>query len=325
VTSTSGEKWIDFVLQFTHKEFTMTDILDNVQTTTDTSLLGLDALLKALEVAQPERQTQFRGTSAADTLVGNDQANSARGKSGRDVLLGKGGDDNLSGGNANDLLFGGDGVDTLGGGNNADILFGNAGDDKLDGGNGNDTLDGGIGIDLLTGGDGDDRLVGAAGVDTLTGGAGRDRFIYSGNLFANGAVAPAGTTGINALAQPDLIIDYTIGEDQFALDAVDLGIDVINFQKGVSSQLANGNVIVLTDPFAAAGAAARAIANNNNITADQGVFMYFNTTLGLSRLVYSKDLSDGGNISVLANLDNQRGTVGQANIANFSAADFSLG
>jgi serralysin len=107
------------------------------------------------------------------------------------------------------------------------------------------------------------------------------------------------------------------------LNAQDLGINAINFQKGTSSSLTNGNVLVLTDGFANAAAAAKAIRDNNAITADQGVFSYFNTTLGISRLVYSKDLGDGGDISVLANLgDAQTGVVGNQN--NFSSNSFNL-
>jgi serralysin len=43
--------------------------------------------------------------------------------------------------------------------------------------------------------------------------------------------------------------------------------------------------------------------------------------LGLTRVVDSKDLANGGDISVLANLVNQKVA---ANIATFSANDFSL-
>lgn len=299
---------------------------------TDTTQMGLDALLSILEkndltdrpVGRPARPRN-RGTANTDFLTGDDRTNVFNGKRGDDVLNGKGGDDRLAGGNGNDLLFGGEGNDALSGGNNRDFLFGGLGDDQLNGDNGNDVLDGGIGVDTLLGGNGNDMVVGGDGVDTLTGGAGRDQFVYRGNMFANGVPAPAGTTGINVLGQPDIITDYTIGEDQFLLDALDLGMDPIAFQKGTSGQIANGNVIVLTDTFAAAGAAARAIANNNSITAEEGVFVYFNTTLGLNRVVYSKDLGNGGDISILANLDNQRGAAGQAALANFTAADFALG
>jgi serralysin len=292
----------------------------------NTAQTGLDTLLSLLEKNNAKRRKRrpFRGTATDDMLFGNDKSNVADGGAGNDVLMGKGGDDRLSGGDGTDLLFGGDGNDKLSGGNSRDLLFGGTGDDQLRSGNGNDSLDGGSGKDFLNGGDGNDTLFGGEGVDTLFGGAGRDKFVYGGNVFANGVATPAGTTGINVLNQPDIIKDYTIGEDQFLLDARDLGIKTIVFQKGISSQVADGNVIVLTDSFPAAGAAARAIANNNNITADQGIFVYFNTTLGLTRVVYSEDLGGGGDISVLANLDNQRGQVGQTNIASFSAADFGL-
>lgn len=305
----------------------MTNTNNLVQSLTNTGELGLDGLLSLLEANNITRRQgrRLKGDNKSNLLAGTENTDTLSGNGGRDILLGKVGNDTLSGGNGSDLLFGGDGDDTLAGGNNNDILFGNVGIDTIDGGNGNDMLDGGAGADILTGGNGDDMLVGGVGVDTLTGGAGRDRFVYSGNVFANGPVAPAGTTGINALNLPDGLADYTIGEDQFMLDSVDLGIDTINFQKGTSAQLADGNVIVLTDPFPAAGAAARAIANNNSVTAKEGVFVYFNTTLQKTRLVYSQDLGSGGNISVLANLNNQLGQSGQTNIVNFSAADFSLG
>lgn len=286
---------------------------------------SLSALLREGKVTRRSlKRRRFRGSANTDVLTGDSTANVASGSKGNDALFGNAGNDRLQGDNGKDLLFGGMGNDVLAGGNGNDVLMGEAGDDQLDGGSGNDALDGGAGIDTLIGGTGDDMLAGGAGVDTMTGGSGRDKFIYGGNLFAGGLPAPAGSTGINVLNQPDIIKDYKVGEDQFVFDAVDLGIDTLVFQKGVSAQIANGNVIVLTDGFAAAGAAARAIANNNNITADAGLFVYFNTTLGLNRLVYSKDLGNGGDISVLANLDNQRGAVGQAEIAKFTAADFSL-
>jgi Ca2+-binding RTX toxin-like protein len=295
----------------------------------NTTQKALDAILELLENNEEIRpvtgKRRFNGTSQADVFIGDDRNNVARGKRGNDVLNGGTGDDTLDGGNGNDLLLGGDGLDVLSGGNNRDTLYGGAGDDQLDGGNGIDFLDGGIGLDVLTGGNGADQLVGGAGVDTLTGGADRDQFMYNGDLFANGTPALAAAPNINVLNTPDIITDYTIGEDQFTFDRAALGSKDIVFQKGTASGIAaDGNVIVLTDGFAAAGAAARAIANNDNVEAKEGVFVYFNTTLGLTRTVYSKDLANGGDISVLANLDNQRGPVGQANIANFTANDFGL-
>ncbi|MBD3881831.1 hypothetical protein IFO70_08700 [Phormidium tenue FACHB-886] len=293
-----------------------------------TSQTGLDALLASLEGANSTtriRQQRFRGTARNDVASGDSRNNIADGRQGDDILLGKAGDDRLSGSNGNDVLFGGDGIDILAGGNNQDLLYGEAGDDQLNGGNGGDTLDGGVGVDALLGGSGDDTLVGGDGADTLTGEAGRDRFVYTGNVFANGTPALAGQTGIRVLNTPDIIRDYTIGEDQFALDSQALDLDRLVFQKGAAAQLDDGaNVLVLNDPFAAAGAAARAIANNAAVTTKEGVFVYFNSTLGLNRVVYSRDLANGGDISVLANLDNQRGQAGATALANFTAADFTL-
>jgi serralysin len=296
---------------------------------TNTAQNGLDALLALLEnneLGRPVRRKRFKGTSKADYFVGGEQNNIAEGKGKDDVLVGNGGDDQLDGGSGKDILLGGAGLDTLKGGNKQDILFGGDGADQLDGGNGADILDGGADNDTLVGGAGNDQLVGGNGVDTLTGGGDRDLFVYNGNVFANGTPTLAAAPNISVLGQPDIITDYTIGQDQFVFDRIDLGLKDLVFQRGAASQIiSDGNVLVLQDSFAAAGAAARAIANNDNIKADAGIFVYFNTTLGLTRVVYSKDLSDGGDISVLANLDNQRGQTGLANLPSFTAGDFTLG
>ena len=289
-----------------------------------TTLIGLDAILAALgesSFRQRIRTKPVFGSSGSDLMVGSSLANVANGKRGNDVMLGRAGDDRLSGSNGKDTLFGGDGTDLLDGGNNNDVLFGEVGNDTMTGGNGDDTLDGGVGADILLGGNGNDTLVGGDGVDTMTGGVGRDRFVYTGNVFAGGTPTLVPAPNIKVLNQPDILPDYTIGEDQIALDGQALGIKNLTFQKGASAQIADGNIIVLTNPFPAAGAAARAIANNSAVQAKEGVFAYFNTTLGITRIVYSADLANGGDISVLSNLTNQKVA---ANIANFSANDFSL-
>ncbi len=196
--------------------------------------------------------------------------------------------------------------------NSADVINAQAGDDVVNGLGGDDTL---------RGGDGNDTLVGGDGVDTLTGGSGSDQFGYAGNVFANGTAAPAGTTGINALNRPDIITDYSISQDQFEVNGKDLNIAALKFQKGNAGDIADGTAIVLLNPFPAAAAAARAIADNSKVISDAGLFVYFNSTLGISRLVYSKDLNDGGDISVLANLTNQTNA---ASLAGFTSKNFSL-
>ena len=308
---------------------------------------GLDTLLAFLQtnpssfLGQDQFQGQFQGLgnmhlgadpTAGISFIGDAGDNIARTGSsadfvhtGNDLMIGNDGNDFLAAGAGNDALFGGNGNDRLEADGGNDTVFGGAGDDQLFASTGDDFVSGGTGNDLLEGEEGNDTLIGGDGVDFMKGGQGNDTFVYEGNVFANGTPAPAGQTGINALNKPDIIGDFTIGEDKFAFDAKDLGLKNLTFQKGQSSQLAtDGNLIVLTDPFPAAGAAARAIANNNNITSHEGAFVYFNSTLGLTRLVYSQDLAQGGDISVLANLDNQRGAAGLANVANFSANDFTL-
>lgn len=305
---------------------------------------GLDTLLTFLQ-SNPSAflgQDQFQGPGGNISLAGDPAAginfigdagdNIARtgsgadlARTGNDLMISGDGNDFLAAGAGDDALFGGTGDDRLEADGGNDTVFGGAGNDQLFASLGDDFIVGEAGNDLLEAEEGNDTLIGGNGIDAMKGGQGLDQFVYEGNVFANGTPAPAGQTGINVLNTPDLVLDYTIGEDKFAFDGQDLGLNSLSFQKGQSSQIAGGsNVIVLTDAFAAAGAAARAIANNNNITADAGAFVYFNSTLGLTRLVYSNDLSDGGDISVLANLDNQRGAAGLANIANFSANDFTL-
>ena len=204
---------------------------------------------------------------------------------------------------------------------------------QFSGGEGSDRFDasatrtpviaaGDAGDDTLIGGNGNDVLAGGDGRDTLTGNGGSDKFLYSGNVFANGTPARNAATGINVLNTPDILTDFNTSQDQFALNGRDLNLTNLQFQSGLSNQLfGNANVLVLTDGFANAAAAAKAIADNNAITSDAGAFVYFNTTLGISRLVYSNDLSDGGNISVLANLTNQTNV---ANQTNFQSNNFVL-
>jgi serralysin len=222
---------------------------------------------------------------------------------------------------AGPVQVGTNGNDILNGTSAGDILFGLQGDDTLDGKDGNDILLGDDGKDTLTGGYGDDILVGGRGVDTLTGGPGRDIFFFADNPFSGGTPTPA-ANGIQALNQPDVLKDFQFGEDPLVFQRGELGVNDLRFQTGRSAQLTGGdNLLVLQDPFPNAAAAAKAIADNNAVTADAGLFVYFNTTLGFSRVVFSQDLGDAGPISVLGNLTNQ---TNPANQAQFSAKDFVL-
>lgn len=187
----------------------------------------------------------------------------------------------------------------------------------FNGGLGNDVLnaaaagveinaDGGDGDDTLIGGSSDDTLTGGAGVDDLTGGLGRDRFVY----------------GSNALGTTDRISDYEITNDQYVFNGDELGIDALVFQNALPDDLAgNSNIIILQQGFANAGAAAQAIADNDQVVSQEGAFVYFNETFGIGRLVHSQNLSEGGEFNVLANMEN---ITDVADLANFTADNFAL-
>jgi Ca2+-binding RTX toxin-like protein len=226
-------------------------------------------------------------------------------------ISGEGGNDSLK---INDLSY--TGVQKV-------LFDGGAGDDSLDASLSSVKViaNGGTGIDTLIGSAYNDIITGGDGRDNLTGGQGKDTFIYDGNLFANGPLVTT-PNGIKALNAPDNISDFSQKQDRFGLDRTAFGLTDIHYAEGNVTDLSgNSNILVLTGTgFVNAAAAAQAIADNNNITADKGAFIYFNTTLGISRLVYSENLSSGGNISVLANLNNIT-TVNQQ--VDFSANNFT--
>ena len=234
-------------------------------------------------------------------------------------------DDLLFGTVRADRIFAGNGNDTVHGGNGNDSLSGGNGDDLLQGGQGRDTLLGGEGKDVLDGGQGRDLLVGGPGVDTLAGGAGRDSFLFDGDPFDGGTPAAPVAGQIRAVALPSIVTDFTVGEDVLVLDADDFGFEAFSFANGMVGDLSgDANVLVLQDVFANARAAAQAIADNDALTADAGVFVYFNSTLNINRLVYSSDLGDGGDFSVLANFTNQVGPDAVALLPTYSASDFDI-
>ena len=204
-----------------------------------------------------------------------------------------------------------------------DVIL-SANDDLFDGSEGKSsfTVDGGAGNDTIKGGSNGDFLAGGAGVDTLTGGNGKDSFVFTDDPFSGGQPMQNPATGINVLNNPDIITDFRVGEDNLVFDKKLLNIDKFNFQQANSGDLSgDNNLLVLSDPFANAAEAAQAIADSG-ITADEGVFVYFNQSLGFSRAVFSEDLGDGGSISVLANLENITDPAVQG---EFSANDFLLG
>lgn len=143
------------------------------------------------------------GSSFADLLQGDNNANSLFGRGGDDHLQGMGGDDTLEGGAGADILDGGAGYnhasyatatstvqvaldgsvaaygdavgDTF---VNIQGVLGSAFDDVIFGNASANTLQGGAGNDSLWGQGGDDLIVGGAGADLMDGGLGNDTLSY---------------------------------------------------------------------------------------------------------------------------------------------------
>lgn len=169
------------------------------------------------------------GSAHEDQLTGDDAANILRGGAGKDVLRGAGGDDRLYAGNDDDLLQGGAGADLLDGGLGIDTVSysgattgvvanlaapaGNtrdaAGDiyvsiENLTGTDHNDRLTGNAFENRIAGGSGNDVLNGGDASDRLSGGAGTDAFVFG--------------SALDALANVDIVLDYSVADDRIWLD-----------------------------------------------------------------------------------------------------------
>lgn len=128
-----------------------------------------------------------QGTSADETLMLTEGADTVYGNGGADWIDGGNGDDLLVGSIGNDTLFGGGSGDTLYGGAGDDLLHGNWGQDEIHGEYGDDTVYAGTMDDTVFGGDGNDSMYGSDGNDVLHGENGND-YLYGqdGNDALNG-------------------------------------------------------------------------------------------------------------------------------------------
>ena len=211
-----------------------------------------------------------------------------------------------------------------------DVVQALGGNDVLVGGAGNDRLIGGAGADLLRGGAGNDRLVGGDGVDRIFTGGGRDRIAYSADVLRQGNTSAQGRQIIGG---EDTIVDFSLGRDTLAFNraALNIGGDVAFFNGRAADLPSSGvNVIVLQDvdpdgnpntPFLA-GTAANLIAQQVN-QSRAGIFVYFNSNLQQSRVVYSEDLSSANaDLTIVARLSGNAGSAGA--LQNFTAANFAF-
>jgi len=264
------------------------------------------------------------GDGFANRLVGSDLNDMIGGEAGNDTLRGLDGADSLAGGTGDDDVRGDGGDDTLAGDDGIDRLRGNDGDDSLFGGAGGDDIRGGKGNDTIQGG---------LGLDTLFGGSGADVFVFAENLLdrvdPNPGVRQAITT------EEDFLGDFNTAKDSIGFDAAafDLG-GPLSFFSGFAADLPAGgaDVIVLRDadndgnPATVfnAGAAATLIAAGVD-TPGAGFFVYFNSALGVNRLVYSNDLSDAtADLQIIARFTDTTGQAAIDALADYSAANFTL-
>ncbi|MGU3495384.1 calcium-binding protein [Xanthobacteraceae bacterium A53D] len=183
------------------------------------------------------------GSSGADLLTGDDNANTIWGGSGEfgavDTISAGGGDDRVIIGAGAAIADGGDGIDQVviaftdpagvtfsfadgatPDGQSSFVNFesmevtGTLATDTFYGGAGDDILRGGDGRDYLRGGDGDDSLYGDRGHDSLRGGNGDDRLEGGwGNDFLVGGEGSDTFVYDDLNSSRDRIIDFQAGED----------------------------------------------------------------------------------------------------------------
>ena|GEM_PF-5221224 len=201
---------------------------------------------------------------------------------------------------------------------------------------GNDVLVGTGIVEELFGLEGNDRIEAAGGSDTITTGSGSDTLVYAGDPFDGGNVSAPGR---QVIGNEDFVTDFAFASDVYQFNARDFGItgDVVFASLDANAAGATipvgANVIVLlnsdNDNNAAtafnAGTAANQIAAL--VTTDgPGFFVYWNSTLGVTRLVYSTNLNDpAADLKIISRHTDLNGAAAIAALNNFIADNFRLG
>ncbi|MBI2684677.1 MAG: PEP-CTERM sorting domain-containing protein [Acidobacteria bacterium] len=129
-------------------------------------------------------------------------------------------------------------------------------------------------------------------------------------------------------------IVFNPATDVFVFDPVIFGgANQLNFANGLIGDIpSNVNVVVLQTldndanpitPFAAPSAAD--LLAGRITTHGPGVFIYFNSSLNVARLVFSDDLaSNQADLKILARMTNLNGQTGINALPNFSTANFVI-
>jgi trimeric autotransporter adhesin len=185
------------------------------------------------------------GNTGANTIIGNDAANTINsgGGTGVDTLIGGGGNDTYIVSNTGTTV-----VETVGGGTDtvqsstSFTLAGTEVENLTLTGVGNTTATGNTGANVIVGNAGVNTITGGAGADTLTGGAGKDIFVVS-------------ATTDSSVGASDVITDFAsvsavslAASDRISLTAIDASvtaninnaftfIGTAGFTNGVEGQL----------------------------------------------------------------------------------------
>jgi Ca2+-binding RTX toxin-like protein len=251
----------------------------------------------------------MKGSTVADSIVGDGNIN---------ILYGMAGNDTLKGMAGNDTLYGGNDNDTLSGGADDDYLNGEGGDDFVDysgvatamnvnlrtgvaTGEGTDTL---ISIEHIKAGNGTNTLEGNSSNNSFIGGSGTDTLSYSG---ASGSVSVALSGSVTGADGSDTFtgIENFVGggsADTFSHNAVwngaidgGAGIDIVDFS-------ASSTVMTVTNATTIAGG-----GNTSTLTAIEVIKTGSGAdTFNLSSTTGINTLDAGGGsdtLSLSGNLD----------------------
>lgn len=182
-----------------------------------------------------------------------------------------------------------------------------------------DTLTGFIDDEVFVGDAGDDVIIGAGGTDTVLGGEGSDTILFDGASLLVGG--------------PDQLDDFSIADDRIEITSADFGVaGSISFINALAADLPSSgvNFIVLqdsdddSDTLTDFNARSAARLIGDQITTDgAGFFVYFNSVLGVNRLVFSENLADGeASLVVLAAFNSSTGNDAIAALSTFSVDNF---
>lgn len=253
--------------------------------------------------------SNISGGAGADTITGGAAADTLAGGVGEDSIVSGAGADSVDGGDDDDTITNaGGGADTINGGAGGDTITGGAAIDSIDGGEGADSISAAADADIVNGGAGNDTITGGAGADSITGGEGGDTYIFdqaTGNDTITGSIS-----------------DLT--SDTFAFDSSVLGTlagYAYTEQASGGDITADGTLVVLTTAYASVNAAAAAIAADATVTTTDGIFVFFDSTANVAKVVYTDDLGADGVEATLANLS---GVTSVGDLDNFSSSDFAF-